>query len=254
VTAARSRAASTTLRAPRRSGLCGCLGAALTAGLLLASCGSETAEAGEVARTAPGRSWPAGCVLAVDDVPILADEVDVPSAWIEMIEPHSTPPQLRRLALTNVVLPRVLAGLMQPAARERARAEAEARAAALHAGTYQGVPDKDGAFGTRLEGTWQDFGIPAWGTAVGLPKGEWSDVVEDAGAFAVLRVLAREAAPVSAATWMRIDLFRFPYLPEDTEAGDLERAYDEHRLTIVDPAWRELVPERTQYRMGVHAP
>jgi len=222
------------------------------AAALLGSC----ADSGDGA--APGaadlarrdtRTWPAGCVLAVDDVPIFADEVDRASAWIAMIEPRSTPPHLRRLALTNVVLPEVLRSLVDPEAREEALGNASSRLASLRAGTFAGAPGPDGALGTLVEGTWQDFGIPAWGLALELPKGEWSEVVEDGGSFAVFRVLAREAAPVSAATWFQIDLFSFPYLPPEGGARLLEEAYDQHTLTIVDPAWRELVPELIQHRM-----
>ena len=226
----------------------------LCAVLALASCEGRGPTAGAASSKAhAAREWPPGCVLAVDDVPIFEEQVDRASAVIAMIEPQSTPPHLRRLALTNVVLPRVLAGLVAPEARAEALAAAEQRLAALRAGTYAGVPDSEGILGTKYEGTWQSFGIPTWGAAFELPTGEWSEVIEDTGSFAVIRVVAREAAPVSAATWFRVDLMPFPYLPDQGGAELLERAYDEHTLTIVDEAWRELVPELTQYRMGVHA-
>lgn len=220
---------------------------------LLAACGEPESPASESeVHAAPEatRSWPAGCVLAVDDVPIFEEEIDRASAWIAMIEPQAAAPQLRRLALTNVVLPRVLAGLVAPEARAEARRAAEAQLALLRGVSYTGVPDKEGALGTLLSGTWQDFGIPNWGTALELSGGSWSEVVEDTGSFAVFRVLTRETAPVARAIGFRIDLFAFPYLSDETGAGLLEAAYDKHTLTIVDEAWRELVPERTQFRMG----
>jgi hypothetical protein len=189
-------------------------------------------------------------VLAVDGAPISIDEVDLASVWIERIDPKAASPQLRRLALANVVLPRVLAAAIAPAERERARAEAEAQFARLQRGEVQGVPDADGALGQVAEGNWQVLGIPLWGQAADWEPGAWH-LFEEAGRFVVARRLARVDRPHPMALVVRVDAFFYPYLPED---ADLEAAIDEHRLTIVDPRWREIVPELTQYRMGVHAP
>ena len=127
----------------------------LLAAALLAACdqpgnepeSSETPGSEVHAAPEATRDWPAGCVLAVDDVPIFEEDVDRASAWIAMIEPQAAAPQLRRLALTNVVLPRVLAGFVAPEARAQALQEAEAQLALLRGGLFTGVPDKEGALG-----------------------------------------------------------------------------------------------------------
>jgi len=228
---------------------------------LLAACGAEPTSGPDSTSAGPGRvarpdpaaergDWPAGTVLAVDGLPISVDEIDLASVWVERIDPKAAERQLRRLALANVVLPRTLAELSAPEERARARAEAEAQLARLRAGGAKGPPGPDGGFGTVGEGNWQVLGIPLWGQATDWPADEWH-LVEEPGRFVVARRLARVDLPHPTALAVRVDTFLFPYLPPEL---DLEAAIDEHRLTIVDPLWREIVPERTQYRMGVHAP
>jgi len=216
----------------------------------LAACGADAAPPAGPAPEPQRSGWPPGTVLAVDGVPIGIDEIDLASVWIERIDPKAAGPQLRRLALANVVLPRVLAEVIAPEERERARAEAEARLARLRTSGPTGPPGADGGYGVVAEGNWQVLGIPLWGQAADWPPDEWH-LLEEAGRFLVARRLARADRPHPTALVLRVDSFLHPYLPETT---DLEAAIDEHRLTIVDPAWREIVPERTQYRMGVHAP
>jgi hypothetical protein len=219
----------------------------------LAACGAGADPSGaERSGAAPASSaaWPPGTVLAVDGAPLTADEVDLASAWIERIEPQAAERQLRRLALANVALPRILAELSAPAERERARAEAEAQLAQLRDGTIAGPPDADGSLGTLVEGNWQALGISLWGQAIDWPAGEWH-LIEEPGRYVVARRLGRADHLHPTALVLTIDAFVHPYLPE---GFDLDAAQEDHRLTIVDPAWREIVPELTQYRMGAHAP
>ena len=227
--------------------------------LLLAGCGgSEPSSPNSGAPGAPGRSeaaapadradWPPGTVLAIDSMPVSVDEVDLASVWIERIQPQAAGRQLRRLALTNVVLPRTVAALAEPRARERARREAEARLAELASGGVPGPPNADGGIGIVAEGTWQVLGIPLWGQALDWPEDEWH-LIEEPGRFVVARRLARIDQPHPTALVVRIDSFLFPYLDDEF---DYEGAKDHHRMTIVDPEWREIVPELTQYQMGVH--
>jgi hypothetical protein len=210
---------------------------------LLAGCGGGAPEAADP-------DWPEGTVVTVDDIPILLDEVDAASVWIERIDPKVTPRQLRRLALTNVSLPRAVAEAMAaPGAREEARARALEALEQLRSGTWPEPPGEDGGYGDVDEGNWQLFGIPLWGRALDLPQGEWSGPIEEPGRFLVVRVLGRTDMPHTTAIVLKLDALAFPYLPE---GSSVELAMDEHRMTIVDPEWYELVPERTQYRMGVH--
>ena len=197
---------------------------------------------------APARDWPAGTVVAVDEVPVSLDEVDLASVWIERIEPGAAGRQLRRLALTNVSLLRALAEAAAPEERLAARAEAEAQIERLRAG-QTGPPTAEGGYGEVADGNWQLLGIPLWGRAFDWIEGEWH-LIEEPGRFLVARRLARADQPHPTATSIRVDSFAFPWLPE---GFDLDASMEEHRLTIVDPEWREIVPERTQYRMGVYA-
>lgn len=198
------------------------------------------------------RSWPAGTVLAVDDVPISAEEVDREATWIQPIEPGVSAPQLRRLALTGIVLPRLISRLMAPVEHERAREAAHAALASLRAGNFVGPPDPAGGNGTRITGGWQELGIVAWGAALELEDGAWSEVVEDCGRFFVLRRLQRIEGVMPIATQVEVEVHSFPWLPLEDLRNSVDRAHSEHRLTIVDPEWAAIVPELIQYRMGVH--
>jgi hypothetical protein len=192
-----------------------------------------------------GPTWPLGTAVAVDDIPISIDEVDQASVWVERIEPRSSGPQLRRLALTNVSLPRAVAQAMAPREHARARSEAGEALAALRAGTWSGPA------GEVVEGNFQALSIEVWGRALDMPLGEWSDPIDDIGRFLLVKLLEREDLPHTAALRVKIEVHAFPYLPED---ADVEAAKERHRLTIVDPAWREIVPELDQYRMGARTP
>jgi hypothetical protein len=210
------------------------------AALLLAACDEPSAAE-------KPSDWPPGTVVAVDHVPISVDEVDEASVWIELIDPKSSGPQLRRLALTNVSLPRALSQAMAPEAWLAARSDAQAAFERLRAGRWTGPPKPDGAVGEIVEGSWQELSIVAWGHALSAPVGEWSEPVDDVGRFLLLKLIERQDLPHSAALRVKVDVLEFPYLPDD---ADVEAAKDDHHLTIVDLAWREIVPERTQYRMG----
>jgi hypothetical protein len=212
--------------------------------------GAGPSDAGPSGAAPPDAAWPPGTVLAVDGAPISVDEVDLASAWIARIEPQAAGRQLRRLALANVALPRLVAELSAPEERARARAEAEAQLARLLDGGLAGPPGADGGLGTRFEGTWQELGIPLWGQAIDWPVGEWR-LIEEPGRFVVARRLRSEDHLHPMALVLSLDAFAFPYLPQ---GFDLAAAAERHRLTIVDPAWREIVPELTQYRMGARVP
>ena len=209
-------------------------------------------EAPEQAPQAEVREWPAGTVLAVDDLPITAEEVDAASAWVERIERKATSDQLRRLALTTIVLRNKVAQLMAPQAREEALAKARAAHQQLRDGTWVGPPGPEGTFGERKSGDFRLLGIPVWGTAMDLAEGEWSEPIEMPGRFLVVKRLQLTPAPVPLAIELELDALTFPYLDETWADGQVEEAFDRVRLTIVDPAWRTIVPELLQYRMGVH--
>jgi hypothetical protein len=216
----------------------------LLAVVSLAACGD--------ANGAQARAWPAGTVLAVDDVPIRAEEVDAASVYVERIEPAASAPQLRRLALTNVVLPRVLSRLMAPKEHDEARKQAEEAFARLESGQFVGPAKPEGAYGELATGGWTELGIVAWGVAMDLEDGQWSGLIEDVGRYFVLRRIRRIEGLQPLAIKVEVDVLAFPWLVDDDLRARVERAHDEHQLTIVDPAWSAIVPELIQYRMGVH--
>lgn len=193
--------------------------------------------------------WPAGTVLAVGDLAISSTEVDRATVFVERIEPQASPAQLRRLALANVVFPNALARSLAPEPRAAAAREAQAAFAALATGATPERPEP-----ARIVGGWLDLGIETWGVAMDLPDGEWSEPIEEGGRFALVRRVRREEAELPIATRVEVDLLLFPYLDPSTAAAEIEAAYDRFRLTIVDPSWREIVPELTQHRMKARQP
>ncbi|MCC7014093.1 MAG: hypothetical protein IT454_16165 [Planctomycetes bacterium] len=200
------------------------------------------------------RAWPAGTAVAIDDVAISATQVDLDSVYVERLEQSASPAQLRRLALTNISIPRVLASALAPQKREAALAEARAARSALDSGTFAGPPRPEGTLGALAEGDWTVLGLVVWGTAMDLPDGVWSEVVEEPGRFAILRRLGRRDGAVPMATVVKIEALVFPWLDETSAAQDIEAEHDRHRLTIVDPAWEAIVPELLKYRMGGKQP
>jgi len=193
-------------------------------------------------------------VLAVEDLPVSADEVDVASAWIERIDRKASPDHLRRLALTNVVLPAKVARLLAPEAHARALEEAQQTLLQIRDGTWVGPPGADGVLGERRSGDFRQVGIPIWGTAIDLAEGQWSEPLEWSGQVVLVRRLGLTPAPVTLAMQVEVDVLAYPFLDSDLAAAEIEAGYDRFHLTLVDPAWRPLVPELLQYRMGVHGP
>lgn len=197
---------------------------------------------------------PPGTVMLAGDVPILASEVDEITPLIALIEPVSSDAQLRRLALTNVVLPRALARAIAPAEREAARAQAVATLARLRGGEVLGPAPAGSSGGELREGQWAELGLQVWYAAWSLPDGEWSEPIEDAGRFVLVKRLKRTDAPVPGATRFQVEIAAFPWLDAHSGGAQVDAAYDTVHLEIVDPAWRIYVPELTQYRMGARKP
>ncbi len=196
-----------------------------------------------------GSAWPAGTVVVVDEAPITAQEIDIATPWIALIDPASSPGHLRRVALCQIALPRTVARLEHPAARERALSDARAQQAALRAGQVAGPVGEFGQLGERVEGGWGDLGFLVWGELLEAPVGVWTDVIEEPGRFVIARKLGRKDGPRPSATRLEIDAFVFSFLPEGMGQGSMEQLYERHRLTIVDAAWRDVVPDRLLYIM-----
>lgn len=247
--------AGTRARAGTWRALRGAVAIVAAAALALDQVACDEAPPAAVRGPGPGQAWPPGTVLAVEGMPITADEVDLASAHFQRVQASATGPQLRRLALTNFALPRAVSRLLAAEAREKAKREADDLYARLVGKITDVGPDLDPSAGAeRVTGTWQELGVVPWGTALELPEGRWSEPIEDVGQWIVLRRVGTREAPVSLATEVTIEAFAFPWMPPEERLLAIESAYDSMRLEIVDPAWEEIVPEHTLYRMGARRP
>lgn len=201
------------------------------------------AACSEPASPAAARVWPAGTVLAVDDQAITLEEVDEVAGWFAMLEPQFTLPQLRRLALTNQVLPLAAARAREPDRRAAAKRQAEETRAVLASG---GTP-AERTPSTR-EGGWRSIGLTVWRAAIDVPTNSWSAVVESPGAFHVFSVTARPPARTPADTSFTITAYDFGYLDPSAGQSALAGTLARSRLTFVDESWRDFVPTEMQYR------
>lgn len=203
--------------------------------------------------SAPPRSWPAGTVLALNDVPIRAEEVDLIAGWFALLEPQDSVVQLRRLALTNFLFPRIAAQGIDPDRYRETRAQADAWRAAVVGGTLPSGPIA-GPMETEGSGVFLDLGLPVWKAALDAPLGEWTEVVEGVGSLHLLRVKKREEGPLPSLTRFTIGTFDFLYLDPSTGREAVETALDRSKLTVVDESWREAVPASWQHRLHAQHP
>lgn len=206
--------------------------AALLAAGTLCACRREPAAA----------DFPPGTVLALDGLPLSAEEVDRVAERLRSISPNFALPHLRRLALTNHFFPLLTArATADSGARERARAEAEAARDAWVEGRAQGPLESE-------EGNWQTLGLEVWLAVSELEPDAWSPVFELPGAFAFAHLAARDHAARAIQEDFRVELSRFPY---HEAIASIEDSVFEQRLTIVDPAWERIVPGAWKTRMTV---
>jgi len=133
------------------------------------------------------------------------------------------------------------------------QAQAEAALARLRADEWVG-PTPEGLHGELRGGNFYRLGLELWAAGTDLPDGAWSEPIEQEGAFWLVRRVALRPSPVPLGVEVDLDALSFPFVDQATRASELEAAYDRYRLTVVDPAWRELVPELLLYRMGVQTP
>jgi hypothetical protein len=224
------------------------LAAALLSGAeLLAGCGREGA-APPVQRT-----WPAGTVLALDGTPITADEVDAIGSIISRTEPEYVLTQLRRIALTNAIFPKVAAIQLAGPRYASARTTAAALARELHAGAEPDATRTD-IRREDLEGNFRGVGLEAWNWAVDAPLGTWSDPIETVAAFEIVRVESRGQAPVPRAVQMKITAWVVPFVGDADPRPAIEDKLDHSKLEFVDESWRDVVPESWKHRLRGGAP
>jgi hypothetical protein len=199
------------------------------------------------------RAWPTGTVLALNGEPILADDVDRAGGDFALVEPNDSLTHLRRLALTNVIFPRLATATADPAKRAEARATAERYRAALEAGTLP-----LGALVAPMEvekkGGLSALGMEVWHYAQDAEIDRWSPVLETVGAFQVARLKKRITGRTPAMTDFTVGVFDFPYVDAGNPRVAIDAAIDRSRLEFVDESWREVVPTAWIYRMRGETP
>lgn len=213
---------------------------------VLAAALGAACESGDAGPAAP--EWPEGTVLAVDDVPITAAEVDELAEAVAVIHPLDSTPSLRRKALTELALYRAVARSHEVDRRAEALEACRAwRAYEVDGAPWPGVGPPAPA--AEVRGHWDTLGFPVWAVARGLEIGEWSDVHEGIGRFFVVRVDERVREDRELADEFAIRLRQVAWLPDDMTRAELEELVETRHLRIVDPEWEGIVPAQWTYRM-----
>lgn len=177
-------------------------------------------------------------MLAVDGVPVLADEVEPLARDVGELYPEYTLPHRRRLALTNAILPRAACRARYPEQRAAQRAAAESAR-----GQISSLEPR------VFEGNFGRLGLELWSAARRLEPLAWSEPIELAGRFVLVRLEAPPTGAEAGQEVLRLSLLEFPFVDPSSPVAALQRAVDESRLTIIDPAWDEFVPEAWKHRM-----
>lgn len=204
----------------------------------LAGLGGSACAPKESAPPPPEATFPAGTVLLVDELPLLADEVAMLERNLHALYSEYSSMHLRRLALTNELLPRLAA---HSAHRED---WARARDDCARLG-----PVPDALIPREDEGNWQVLGLGLWSAARGLVLREWSAPLELTGRWVRLRLDRRQEHLDARAEVLHVSVLEFPYLDPAQLEEKLDSALDHALLTIIDPTWEEVVPETWKRRM-----
>jgi len=184
--------------------------------------------------------WPQDAVFVMDGQPLTMGEIDAYAAPLEEIGPSFTLPHRRRVALTEVLIPRARARALYPAEREEALERLEARRQALPSGG-EDSPE-------FVVGTWSTIGTPTWLALRNCAVGEWSDVFEAAGTVARAKLLSRDESEVAT-----LEVFECLLIWEHyAEDFSLDPAVFGGELQVVaDDAetWRTVLPTRWLYEL-----
>ncbi len=210
--------------------------------MLLPSCAEQSGTPTPAARPEPD------AVLALDGVPIRAEEVDQVASWFAQLEPRNSLSQLRRLALTNVIFPRIAAMQADPVRREEARRLALTYHAALVQGSGLDGPLAGPLLETRT-GRMLDLGMEIWNAGLEQRQGQWTGVLETAGAFHIVRPVKLGEGDIPALIEVTVEVYDFPYLDPEQARNQIATQLDRSKLESFDPAWLELVPTAWRHRL-----
>lgn len=206
----------------------------------LAGCTEAAPDVPPAPLAAAAPAHPAGTVLTVDGEPLLAGEVEELAAAVERLHPEYSRLHARRLALTGELLPRLAGRGLAPEAWRAAR---EACAA------FDPAAAAPSAVRRTRRGNFAELGLGPWSAACALELDTWSEPLEFFGRFLRLRVTARTPADDPRREELELEEVEFAYLDGARARELLQEALDRAALVIVDPAWRECVPEAWQHRM-----
>ena len=223
-------------------------GAVSAACLALATCGQADGT-DQVETGAPGTSTAGHVVYLLDGkIPITREEVDEWLPLMKSIQVNASKPQLRRLAITNIVLHRALGRLIDPAAWQ----DAKERATSLHARLLEGgEPGIDLPATETVQGTWKEIGMDVWADCETAEVGVWQPPLESVGAFYLYRLLEPPPDPWLPNSEVAVEMLRINYVPEESPK-QLFLDFEEHvRLEVLDPEWEELLPLVLRNRMQV---
>ena len=190
--------------------------------------------------------WPDGTCLAVGEIPLATADIDRIGAWIALIKPADTQPALRRQALTHTLLER--AALASRYATEREAAHTSAMELLARLTADETAPE--GVESGSVSGTWDDLGLVVWGETRELDTDSWSGPIEDAGRWLLLRRTEHTPGLAPGADLYKVDLISLPFVPSDFTRADVEATIDDSLLTVIDPAWGDLVPAQWRLRMN----
>lgn len=198
-------------------------------------------------------AWPSGTVLAINGEPVSADEVDAVGSIFATVEPYDSMDRLRRLALTNVIIPQRAARGIDAKRRTEMRALAESFRAALAANALPPGPVA-GPSEEERQGGPKEIGFEVWQFAHDAALEQWSPVIEKPGAFEIVRVKKRTNAPAPHLVTITVGVLDFYYVDPANPRQAVEDAIDRSRLVVVDESWREYVPTLWIHRMRGDTP
>lgn len=207
----------------------------------LAACG-PAAEV-ETPPSPPPPQVPASTILTVNGEPLDRAEAEDLTHAVESLYPEYSRQHARRLALTGELLPRLAGRALAPEAWRAAREACVAFDPEL----TPGQP-------LRTRGNFAALGLGLWNEGRKLAPGEWSPPVELFGRFVRLHLEDSAPADDPRAAELELSVLEFPYLDAVRARELLQEAIDRASLVILDPSWREAVPEAWQLRMRPDRP
>jgi hypothetical protein len=198
--------------------------------------------------------WPEGTVLSLNGTAIGNDWVEEIANLFVHVEPGASEAQRKRLALTNIIFPLLASRSLD---RDR-RTMNEGLAAGYLEELRGGQTDFEGpVVGPQphtVTGGLHDLGLIAWGRCWDMEPGDWSPVCESIGTFEIFQLLDKDIGALPGQTRFTVRMVEFPWLDPEAPRVEVETVLDASRLTIVDPAWRVIVPGFWRHRLGADRP